>query len=203
MTRVFDPGAKQSLRSFGKAQRPQRLFDDQTPERQQRRKMQGVLLVTLLAWVAAILIRLFAPPSGQILSAIPGLFGTAGVLVGIFGQLSAGPPTITCAGCGAVGWVEDIKAFGGRCPHCRSTMFHADGRRQGTEGQGEMDFSGDDLCSGAIWIAGDMDSKPKFSVPRDDGGGDNGGGDSGGDDGGGDSGGDSGGDGGGGGDGGD
>lgn len=208
MARKFDPGSRQSPRGFGRAVRPgnagngngnataaaatagdftrairpPRLFDGATPQRRRRRKLVPLLFGATIAGIMAAAMVLDEAGAGVWLAALPAgfaLFLAAGAVMAV-----ARPhdPTLTCVGCGAVGWVEDIKAAGGRCPHCGATRFEAAGQWStgASWNDGGDGISGHDICSGAFCVEGDSDSSS--SGDGGDGGGDGGGGDGGGGD---------------------
>ncbi|GEM_PF-3454513 len=191
MARVFDPGAKQSLRHFGRAMRPPRLFDDKTPGRRQRRS--SLRRMVAAAALASIGMVLWNDGHGgtEWIGAIPGVIALVVAAAGFRALFASQEPTVTCAGCGAVGWVEDVKAHGGRCPHCGATQFRADGHWR--RGSGDFDMSsssssgdsvitGAALCAGIYCVAGDNDFGGDSSGDSGDSGGDGGGGDGGGGD---------------------
>lgn len=181
MAHVFDPGSRRTTRPFGTATPSPRLFNAATPGRRKRRRAALFLIGTVMAAVVTAVFWFGSSGDDQWWATIPGLaavgLGCGAVLSTLFRQT----PTVACAGCGALGWAEDVRAYGGRCPHCGTGRFRADGRRHaGVAMASGIEVSGDDICSGDFCVDGD-------SPGRDSGG--DGGGDSGGDGGGGDGGG--------------
>lgn len=188
MAHVFDPGARQSLRHFGRAMRPPRLFDEKTPRRRQRRS--SLRRMVAAAALASIGMTIWSEGhrGAEWIGAISGVIAFVVAAAGLRALFTPQEPTVTCAGCGAVGWVEDVKAHGGRCPHCGATRFRADGRWRRGSGDFDMGSSSSDsvitgaaLCAGIYCVAGDNDfggdSSGDSGDSGGDGGGDGGGGD--------------------------
>lgn len=173
MARVFDPGARQSLRSFGRAAKPLRLFNTDTPGRRRRRKSAGTMVMAMVVAGIAAVLWSSATGGAQWLAIAPGVVSLLVATLGIRAALADQNPTVTCAGCGAVGWVEDVKGYGGRCPHCGATQFRAEGHwSNGSSGSGCV--TGIELCSGNFAVDGDSADS---GGGDGDGGGDGGGGD--------------------------
>lgn len=175
MARVFDPGRRQAARPFGKARPPPRLLNPSRPRR--RRRIRRVLLG--VAVVGAVMAVLMAVSSGDVWAAAhPGFAAAAAAGLGIFAAYGGGAPSVTCAGCGAIGWQADVAATGGICPYCGGSLSGRQGQADDDEGDGDDGHHRSTWTfSDSSWDDGDSGSDSGSDSGGDSGGGDGGGGD--------------------------